>query len=213
MAPALPVTPAYLMTAALLVAPMATVGCHTTGSTTPNTTEQIRPGIANATAFQNLPRIRSLEQASGRNSVLVRIVGPGVEPDTGRITSGNGWEYEFAEPSPGGVRYHMWRVTDTGAITVRLNVMLPRPGPTEIGPFFTIDSDQAVRLAREYGGQRYLDRYQGAWLQILSTLVQGIGTWEVGFRGAPASERCEVYFVINARTGGLIPGDTSCLDR
>src|SRR5438552_18103742 len=174
-----------LVASSALAAVLATTGCHTTGSTTPNTTEQIRPGIANATAFQNLPRVRSLERASGRSSVLVRINGV-VNPYTGRVLPRAVWEYEFAETVSGGSHFHIWDVTDTGAITVQLNVMLPH-GVTEIGPFLAVDTDEASRLAREYGGQRYLDRYPGAGLQMESDVIAGIGRWAMTFRRAPVS--------------------------
>ena len=115
---------------------------------------------------------------------------------------------------PGGVRYHDWRVTDTGAITVRVNIMEPfPPGARDIGPFFTVDTDEAARLGRENGGQRYLDRYPGASLQMESSVIAGTGRWEMKFRVSSLTDSCVVPIVINAQTGELVSRDTSCLDR
>ena len=212
--PYAPVTSRLPLVVSAVIATLVAPGCQTTTSTTPSTTEPFRPGIANATALENLPQVRNFEQASGRQSVLVMIVGPGVGPVTGRITSGSGWEYGFEERLPEGVHHHIWRVTDTGAITVQVNVMLlPRgDGPNDIAPFFVIDSDQAAALAWQYGGQRYLARYPGAYFEMASRVTGGVGYWETKYWGAPLADRCVVPIVINAGTGELVSADTSCLD-
>src|SRR6185503_1017296 len=53
--PYAPVTSRLPLVVSAVIATLVAPGCQTTTSTTPSTTEQFRPGIANATALENLP--------------------------------------------------------------------------------------------------------------------------------------------------------------
>lgn len=173
-------------------------------------------GTPNATAFENLPLIRSLETASGRQTILVSLGGSGLDQD-GRLLSGDGWQYVFAERAGNVVNLYEWTLRSTGALelTGPYSPFNNRVDFTEIGPVLAVDSDEAVRLGRRYGAQPFVDKYPNAHVTMTCRFQGRLPTWEMKFWDhSPTGTRCELGPIyVNAQTGDLLARELSCLNQ
>lgn len=166
-------------------------------------------------ALDNLALIRRLEKESGRRTILVSIAGPGVT-QAGTVAPGSAWAYVFAEWQGPGVRYFQWNVYWDGRVTVGG----PYPGITKfdvtaVEGACRMDSDEAVRRGRSYGGQRFIDRYPNATVRMSCRWQGRLPTWQLRFlklpsEGGPPCELGPIY--LNAETGELLGRDLTCLD-
>jgi len=169
-------------------------------------------GKANATLLANLDLIRQIETATGRRTILVWMSVAGADAN-GIVEPGNAWHYTFADRATERIAYYDWAVRDTGAIEPRDVFPLPGLEITEI-TIVSIDSDQAARLARSYGGQTYFDRFSNAHIRMAVRYIQGKLVWDLLLQGAPpVGPFCEVPMTIDATTGQLLSRDLSCLNR
>ena len=109
-------------------------------------------GKANATVLANVDVVRQVERATGRHTILV-WVGTAGAGQSGTPLVDSSWHYTFAGSTTDGVVYHDWAVRETGVIEPRDVFPVPGLVISEIGPSLRIDSDEAARLARSYGGQ------------------------------------------------------------
>jgi hypothetical protein len=130
----------------------------------------------------------------------------------GRPVPGNPWIYEFAEESLP-VRPYVWYAYPSGQILFHGPIVEPlRLALVDISPGLFVDSDQAVRLARDYGAQAYIDRYPNAQVDIRCLRTAQVPTWTVHFSTIPLGNPfCEVSIDLNAQTGALLNRDVGCL--
>jgi hypothetical protein len=166
-----------------------------------------------STAFENLPLILSLEETSGRQTILIAIAGPANQD--GRTREGDGWGYTFAEMSGGTRKLYGWIVRGDGRVEFRGEVLdLLRYERADIGPFLQIDSPQAARLGREYGAQPFVDRYPNAQIGMSCRFLGGQPIWDLGFFVIPGpTPFCEPNIWLHAQTGQLMARDVSCISR
>jgi hypothetical protein len=191
----------------LALAVLGKSGCADRPSTpTPSPTPTT--GKPNPTALDNLALVRSLEQASGRKTILVRIAGA-ARPD-GSISTGTSWQYQFAEESGTTVKLYEWDALPTGELVFRGVVPeLVRLDIVELGPFLAIDSPQAIQLGRGYGGQQFLDRYPQALVGTNYWFQGRLPTCQMVF--FTQGDFCSALVIIHAQTGELLARDLSCL--
>jgi hypothetical protein len=165
-------------------------------------------GIPSATALENLALVVSLERATGRPAKLVAIGAPGLTPDTGRIRSGNAWDYLFADLERNLFRWTVrseGEVAYAGPINDRLQLDM-----TDIQDALRLDSDQAVQIALRNGGRGFVDRYPAARVFGNCRFQGGILTWQMEFIES-GSTLCSPEFWIDATNGRLLARDLSCL--
>jgi hypothetical protein len=185
-------------------------GCSPSQPTSPapQPSPTYSPGRPNATAFENLQLVRSLETASGRSTILTSISGWGIAQD-GRVASGNAWEYFFTE---GRERSYDWNVTSTGEVILRgPYAWSSRFEPTDLTQALAIDSDQAILLGLKGGAQAFVDRYPQTAVTARVRVQAGVPTWELRFQDTTRGPLCGVVVFINSQTGELLGRDLSCL--
>src|SRR5438477_4974146 len=200
---------------ATVFATLGRAGCspsQPTPSPSPSPTPLM--GKPNATVLANLDVVRQIEKGTGRSTIRVWVRAAGADAG-GIVEPGNAWHYTFAERTVDGVVLHDWAVRDTGEIEPRDVFPVPGLDILEIGPSLRIDSDEAARLARTYGGQAYFDRFSGAYLQMSGRYIGGKVVWDLLFQGAPpiGGDICEIPMVIDATTGELLYQSLACLNR
>lgn len=177
------------------------------GSGLPN----VRPS---STAFENLALIRSLEVATGRQSILYFVSAAGLTQD-GFVTPTSSWDYSFYAPATSTVIGYNWLVRGNGRVEFRESSLVIRGIDfTEIQPRLRVDSPQAVRLALEYGARAYANRYPEALVQMTYRYIarQPICQMTLFVLGTnrPACELGPI--MIHAETGELMLRDLSCYD-
>jgi hypothetical protein len=131
----------------------------------------------------------------------------------GRVVPGNPWIYEFAEDTLP-FRPYVWYANSSGQISFHGSIVEPlRLALVDISPGLIIDSDQAVRLAREYGAEAYLDRYPNAQVDIRCLRTAQVSTWTIHFYTIPhGNPFCEISIDLDAQTGQLLNRDVGCLN-
>jgi hypothetical protein len=133
-------------------------------------------GKPDATILENIAFLRAQEVAARPNSILVAL--GGISPIGGTTCPDGYWWYRFAEPPY--YRLHDWAIGCDGRFsfwgeypdTFRLDI-------AEIGNVLTVDSRDVIRIARENGGQAYLDRYPDARVELLGRFRGGRPAWEI----------------------------------
>ncbi len=212
---ALRIAPSLLF---VLVAAAGRTGCRGTlpSASTPSPTRSPAYPAAKprATALENLPLIRSLEQASGRSTILIGLEGSGILQD-GRVSEGSGWDYYFSETIGGIPRIYQWTVYETGAIRL-LGPLAPIAhwDFTEIGPVIRLDSDAAIAAGRRYGAQPFVDRYPGTLVRGALRFQGLVPTWELHFGELPPEgPLCQIVVFLDAQNGDSLAQDLSCLQQ
>lgn len=187
-------------------------GSPTAPSPAPSPTPTPYPmGKANATAFENLPLARQLEHASGRQTVFVYLSGSAVTQQ-GLCSPGNSWSYIFGQLRDNIVKLYGWSVRCDG--TVKFHGEIPDAlhfQIKELGPSLLIDSPEAVRLGRQYGAQRFVDKFPGALVKLIGRFMYGLPAWEAEF--FDLSTRCNVPILFRADTGEFLSRDLTCLNQ
>lgn len=179
--------------------------------TNPSASPSYPAAKPDATAFENLSLIRSLERSSGRKSFLVEINAPSVTQE-GVSTPGDGWQYTYAEVVGTHTDLYPWTVYSTGQIEFHgRQPNVSRLEINDIEPLLVIDSDTAARLGREYGAQAYVDRYSQVRIHMRVRLLGGLVVWEVSFFAPVTQTRCELPIWLLAKTGELLARDLRCL--
>src|SRR5262249_40189052 len=138
-----------LLAAATLISAQGHPGCGSPTepaqpSPSPRPTQTPSPtfpeGTPNATAFQNLEHVRTLERASGRlTTVLVALVGDATQE--GVVASGDSWSHYFADPDAAPpVKLYGWNVRSDGRVIFSESADIQRFDLTELGPFLAVDA-------------------------------------------------------------------------
>lgn len=172
-------------------------------------------GKPNATALENLPLVRSLEQATGRGGLLITINGTAKAQD-GIPRPGSLWDYVFAQVNATGLpRLYYWTVYSDGTIEFTDDAAnVGRQTYVDIGPSLAIDSPEAVRRGQDYGAKPFVDRYPGTLVAMVARSVAGRVIWQMRFFDlSPEDPLCSVEVTIDALTGELLLRDLSCLNR
>jgi hypothetical protein len=197
---------------ALLTLAARGAGCRSPAAPSPNPSASPSYPAAkpDATAFENLPLIRSLERSSSRRSFLVEIGTPAATQE-GVSAPGDGWEYTFAEIVGTRIDLYRWTVFSTGGVKFRG----PEPNVSrleinDIEPLL-VDSNTAARLGREYGAQAYVDRYTQVRIHMSIRLLRGLVVWELSFFAPVSQTGCELPIWLLAKTGELLARDLRCL--
>lgn len=172
---------------------------------TPVGPEEPPRGKPDATILENIAFFRAQEVAARPGAILVAL--GGISPIGGTTCPDGYWWYRFAEPPDN--RLHDWAIGCDGRFsfwgeypdTFRLDI-------TEIGTVLTVDSRDVIRIARENGGQVYLDRYPTARVHLLGSFIGRRPVWEMTFE--TAGTPCGFRAVIDGRTSEVLLTNQSC---
>ena len=166
------------------------------------------PGVANATALENLALVTGLETAAVQQSILVRIAGYGEL--TGRIASGSGWEYSFVRG--GGEIEGVWTVWYDG----RVQFFSYQPPihtyetPGIEGSLF-IDSPAAIQKALEAGVSAFTAVHPDAIVRARYWRKFGRVICEMQFYDRLHIDRCEPEVYVDAATGEVVYTALECI--
>jgi hypothetical protein len=159
-----------------------------------------------ATALENLRTIQALENATGRTTRLAFI--GGLASLDGRIVEGGLWRYQFA--SIDGRSIHEWRVWFDGRIDSlpeKQDFLRLEGGDLAIG--LTLDSPEAIKLARELGAEPFVERYADATVSFRYRMRRGSPVCDIGFLREP-TVTCALLFTLHPTTRTLLAYDLSC---
>ncbi len=166
-------------------------------------------GIAKATAFQNLPLIRQLQNRKKAGTLLVGIGGTCIE-SSGRLCPQEAWQYVFSDRSgPSDIRYS-WSVLENGTI-VEFD---PMPATElisgiDLEPFLSIESDQAITIALDARGYDYLQKFPDGFAKIayfhFASQVRALVTFDT------FSAFCQVKVDLSAVSGTVLGIEDCCL--
>ena len=165
------------------------------------------PGVAGATALENLAHVTGLETAAVQQGMLVRIAGYGEL--TGRIASGSGWAYSFVR---GGEIEGVWTVWYDG----RVQFFSYQPPihayetPGIEGSLF-IDSPAAIQRAIEAGASAFTAIHPDAQVHVRYWRKFGRVVCEMQFYDRMHIDRCEPQVIIDAATGELLDTALECI--
>jgi hypothetical protein len=187
-------------------------GCHnpTAPSAPAAAVPQYPAARANATVLENLALMRALaERETGLHAVVSSIGGHAVRD--GRVSPGSGWGYTFAVPTGSDFRFLTWGVNPAGLVGYEGEDFegIRRFSVVDFTP--TVDSDRAVTLALQYGGQAYLDRHPASYWQFVGRVFLGVPIWEISLVDPNLGGACHFGpITIHAQTGELVARDLSC---
>jgi hypothetical protein len=167
------------MRALALLAIVVTAGIQSCQNPTDPIPDDPPRGKADSTILENIALVRSLEAASGRDSILVALGGY-ASPIAGTPCPGASWWYRFAaRPN---YQLYEWSVYCDGAILFQgqksdaLHHVM-----AEIGPVLNLDSDDLIRIAGENGGHEFLNRFPEARVGLLGRFIGRRPIWEMEF--------------------------------
>lgn len=189
-------------------------GCDSDSPTEPNPPPPPPPlpqGIPEALALENLPLIRSLQDARVPNTLLVGIRGTSIRRD-GRIRPQEAWTYNFLDPNATDDIRYAWEVFSDGHLV--FFGALPAIGPAagiDIEPLINFDSDEMVAVAQRNGGREYFETHPEADITI-SYRFFGQLVCQLQYSDlTPTSDRCELLVTFDATSGELLDSELTCL--
>lgn len=162
-------------------------------------------GKPDATILENVEFFRVLAQLSRPGSILVAM--GGISPLGGTTCPDGYWWYRFAEPPY--YRLYDWAIGCDGQFTSdhewpdRRGIAM-----TEIGAVLKVDSQDVIRIAREHGGQAFLDRYPDARVSLLGKFIAGSPVWEIHLESRQT--RCGFGAFIDGQTAELFGASEPC---
>jgi hypothetical protein len=189
---------------ALLAIVLSTGSPSCQGPTLPEPGETPR-GWANSKILENIEFLRAREAATGRDSILVAL--GGASPITGTTCPDGVWWYRFAERPY--YRLTDWQIGCDGQFVS----LADRPDTlhldmTEIAPVLNLDSDELIWIAREHGGETYLNRYPDARAGLVGRFVGRRPTWELRF--STLQVPCGFSALIDGQTGEVLLTSQPC---
>jgi hypothetical protein len=162
-------------------------------------------GIPDATILENVEFFRAQAQASHPGSILVAM--GGISPLGGTTCPDGYWWYRFAAPP----YYELWDWD------IACNGQFGLPAQwhdrrflslVDIVPLFTVDSTDVIRIARENGGQQYLDKYPDARVSFLGRYFGGRSAWEMTLE--TRGTECGFRVIVDGQTAEVLFTHQSC---
>lgn len=179
---------------------LAALACGGGGSSPTDPGSPLPVGIANSTAFQNLPLILSLQEARHPGTMLVKIAGP--TDFNGRVLLGDGWGFQFADLAN---RRYGWTAHSNGLIEYHGETpAIDRVDLVDIRSQLAIDSPEIARLGLQFGGEEYRQRYPDTIVGIGYRFLGGEPIAKLVFSSFIAFPGCQVEIFVHAQTGALM---------
>lgn len=186
---------------------MAGIALFLSGCEDPPTTPAPLPtGIPNAKIFDNLQLARQLEAQQRTDTIFTEMSGD-FDLD-GTCSEGGGITYEFTRVQT--LERFDWDVSCDGKIT--LYGPLSPVGPitiVDVGSMMKINSDEAIRLARTYGGEAFVKLYPDAIAVLRYSIINDSPVCKV--RLFKTGVRCEPNYWLHAGTGELLQKADDCI--
>lgn len=179
--------------------------CQTPVGQSPVGPEEPPRGKPDATILENIAFFRAQEVAARPGAILVAL--GGISPIGGTTCPDGYWYYSFAGPPY--YRLQVWSIGCDGRFS--FNGDIPDAlhyDMREIGTVLTVDSREVIRIARETGGQDYLDRYPDARVKLLGRFRGGRPAWEIHLESRQT--RCGFGAFIDGQTAELLGASEPC---
>lgn len=188
--------------AVLVAIALSLSGCEDS----PATPDPLPTGLPNAKIYDNLPLARQLEAQQRPDTIFTEM--SGYFDLDGTCSEGDGVTYEFTRVQT--LQRFDWAVYCDGQIEA-FGPLSP-VGPitlVDVGPMIKINSDEAIKLARKYGGQAFVKRYPDALAGLRYSILDDYPVCTVRF--FKIGVQCEPKYWLHAGTGELLQKDDSCI--
>ncbi|MBI2841162.1 MAG: hypothetical protein HYX75_22825 [Acidobacteria bacterium] len=172
----------------------------------PTTPDPLPTGLPNAKIFDNLQLARQLEAKQRTDTIFTEMSGD-FDLD-GTCSEGGGITYEFTRVQT--LERFDWAVYCDGQIEL-YGPLSPVGSITiiDVGSMMKINSDEAIRLARKYGGEAFVKLYPDAIAVLRYSIMNDYPVCKVQF--FKIGVRCEPEYWLHAGTGELLQKAEDCI--